>query len=45
MPAMMVWPVSFVGVGLEGRVFFASAERDAHLFLTGLGLGLDRNFG
>ena len=32
----------FIGVGLEGRVFLSQLhQRDAHLLLTGLGLGLD----
>ena len=33
-----------IGVDLEGRIFLRQlAQRDAHLFLVALGLGLDRN--
>ena len=38
-------PGFLVGVGPEGGVFFSQlAQGDAHLFLTGLGLGLDSDF-
>ena len=34
----------FVGVGLEGRILFGQlCQRDAHLLVAGLGLGLDSN--
>jgi hypothetical protein len=42
MPEMMVWPRLLVGAQAERRVFGRQpAQRDAHLFLVGLGLGLD----
>ena len=43
MPEMIVWPDFFVGVHAERRVFLREAiQRDAHLLLVGLGLGLHR---
>ena len=42
MPAMMVWPDSFVGFDAERRVFLGKTlESNAHFFLIGLGLGFD----
>jgi hypothetical protein len=42
MPEMMVWPdSSSVRTRNDGSSWARPAERDAHLFLVGLGLGLD----
>ena len=42
MPLMMVWPGLLVGAHLEGGVLVGQPrQRNAHLFLVGLGLGLD----
>ena len=42
--AMIVWPLSGSVDDLEGRIFLRQlAQRDAHLFLVGLGLRLDRH--
>ena len=42
MPAMIVWPDSWSVRDAERRVFLREAlQRDAHLFLVGLGLRLD----
>ena len=44
MPEMIVWPDLLVGTHAERRIFLRqAAERDAHLFLVGLGLRLDRH--
>ena len=44
MPLMMVWPASVIDRDAEGRILLREAiERDAHLLLVGLGLGLDRD--
>ena len=44
MPFMMVWPDFEVGLHPEGRVFGSQTRQgDAHLFLVGLGLRLDRD--
>ena len=42
MPEISVWPVSSLVCDLEGRVLLGqAAERDRHLLLVGLRLGLD----
>jgi hypothetical protein len=44
MPEMMVWPVSSSVLHAERRIFLRQRlQRDAHLFLVGLGLRLDRD--
>jgi hypothetical protein len=44
MPAMIVWPVSSSVLHAERRIFLRHQllQRDAQLFLVGLGLRLDR---
>ena len=42
MPAMMVWAGGFIRIGFEGGILLRQTnQRQAHLVLTGLGLGLD----
>ena len=44
MPLMIVWPESIIGADLEGRILFGQPrQRQAHLFLIGLGLRFHSN--